>query len=250
MPEPNDEEVLKALEDMGLEREEADVYRLLITKGVATVGDISHYLSFSRTKIYGIFDRLVSKGWVRMVSDVPRTFAPVDPVKVLEIKRRAVTSAYRTALGALKPLYDAVPVKVSEIAVLRGIDAFRRVEEMIRSAEREVRVVATIGPVPVVRRVADLLLERKAEGVDIRAVIPPALVPEDLVGRLDARVREVPNAGLIIVDGRQVYVGGIDASGEGAADMVGIWTENSAIVTFNNVLFDSLYSWRESESDG
>ncbi|MCI0497161.1 MAG: hypothetical protein L0Z54_02575 [Thermoplasmata archaeon] len=242
------EDVRKALEGMGLEREEAEVYRLLIARGVSTVGDISQFLDFSRTKVYGIFDRLLSKGWVRKVSEAPRMFAPVDPEKVLRSKRRAVTEAYRTALEALQPMYESLPGRVSEVAVLRGSEALQKVEEMIRSAKREVKVVATVGPLPVVKRVARLLIDRRSEGLDVMAVVPPSIVP-DLLDGLEARISEVPDAGLVIVDGNQVYVGGIDPTGGDVADMVGIWTENSAIVTFNNVLFDSYYSCRDGRGE-
>ncbi len=239
--ETGTEEVLHALEDMGLEREEADVYRLLLTKGVSTVGDISQYLSFSRTKVYGIFDRLMSKGWVKKVSEAPRMFAPVDPEKVLDLRRKAVSKAYKTAVGALKPVYNNIPVKMSEITVVRGLEAFKRIEEMIKTAEHEVKVVATVVPQSIVEKITDLLVESKKAGLDVKAILPPELVPQEAVDFLEASIQNVPNAGLLIIDGRQVYVGGLDTSGTGA-DMVGIVTENQALVTFNNILFDSLYS--------
>jgi len=239
--ESGSENVLHALEDMGLEREEANVYRLLLSKGVSTVGDISQYLSFSRTKVYGIFDRLLSKGWVKRVSEAPRMFAPVDPEKVLDLRRKVVSKAYKTAVGALKPVYNSIPVRMSEITVVRGLEAFKRIEEMIKSAEHEVKVVATVVPQSIVNKITDLLVESKKAGLDVKAILPPELVPKEAVDFLEASVQNIPNAGLLIIDGRQVYVGGIDTSGTGA-DMVGIVTENQALVTFNNILFDSLYT--------
>ncbi len=236
---------------MGLDRDEAGIYQLLVSRGMATVGELSTLLGYSRTKVYNLFDRLVSKGWVKVLTENPKTFIPLDPETVLDEKREAVAKAYSTAVEALKPVYKDIGIRLSDIAVFRGYEAFRKIEGMINGAEREVKIIATLVPTSVLGRIAGTLLEKKDLGIDVRSIFPMTENNDlaSIAERLEAQIKEVPTAGMLIVDDSELYIGAVDISSasDSPTDLVGIWTGNKALVSLNSLVFDTLYGEKFAE---
>ena len=58
------EKEIKILTQLGLSKDEAQVYHVLLVSKESTVGKISRSINFSRAKIYGIVDNLLSEGIV------------------------------------------------------------------------------------------------------------------------------------------------------------------------------------------
>ena len=52
------EKEIKILTQLGLTKDEAQVYHVLLVSKESTVGKISRSINFSRAKIYGIIDNL------------------------------------------------------------------------------------------------------------------------------------------------------------------------------------------------
>ena len=61
--------IVKSLTSFGLESEESEIYLLLLQKGVMTALVISRETNLSRTKVYRILDKLISKNMVTIRLD-------------------------------------------------------------------------------------------------------------------------------------------------------------------------------------
>ena len=69
-----EDKVEKALIDLGLQRYEAEVYRVLVELGEATVREISTRCSVPREKIYSILRHLEESGIVELVGTEPKKY--------------------------------------------------------------------------------------------------------------------------------------------------------------------------------
>lgn len=92
-----EEKVEKALIDLGLQRYEAEVYRVLIELGEATVREISTKCSVPREKIYFILKNLEKAGIVRLVEKQPKRYIAMPPEEVFKSALLAQKKKYETA---------------------------------------------------------------------------------------------------------------------------------------------------------
>lgn len=98
------EVVEKALMDLGLQRYEAEVYRVLIELGEATVREISTRCSVPREKIYFILKNLDRAGIVRLIEREPKRYAPQPPDDVFKSSLMIQKRKYENAEKVIKHL--------------------------------------------------------------------------------------------------------------------------------------------------
>lgn len=240
------EQVISALEHMGLERDEAEIYTLLVSLGSATIGKISTLVALSRSKIYGVFDNLLSKGWIKIASDKPKTFVPVDPHEVLSKKQKLISSSYKTALKALSPVYESSKLDISETVTFRGFDVLKKVEEMLGNAQSEINIITAFLPKEAVKKMNSKLIEAKKNGVKIKTIVSNRLkydtILKDLEKDFDIKIATIPHAGLLIVDDSELLFGSVEEGKEIiSTNFLGIWTKNKELIKFSNMIFNQLY---------
>ncbi|MDP2907139.1 MAG: helix-turn-helix domain-containing protein [Nanoarchaeota archaeon] len=206
-----DEKIKKSLEELGLEKEEAEIYYILVLFGSATIGKVSTISKLSRTKIYSVFDKLLSKKWVRIASDKPKTFAPVDPAQRLQDKKTSMLSAYDIAKKELCLLSKRSKSILGEALVYRGVDVLKKVENMLLNAKKKVGIVSAFLPEEYVDKLIIGLEGAKARGVDVQIVVGKHLENDPLLEKLKesfcVKIRDTPNAGVILVDGNEALLG-------------------------------------------
>lgn len=96
------EKIEKALIDLGLQRYEAEVYRVLVELGEATVREIATNCTVPREKIYFILKNLEKAGIVRLVEKQPKRYVAMPPEEV-----------FKSALAAQKKKYENAVVVVN-----------------------------------------------------------------------------------------------------------------------------------------
>ena len=124
---------------------------------------------------------------------------------------------------------------------------------MLTRAKRDIVIVATFVPQEFSSRLATLIGEVHDRGVRVRTIVGEALAGSEMLGKLrglaDVRVREVPNAGMLIVDDEEVLISSFsapdEASDEGTtADytmLQGLWSRDLELIKLQRMLFEDLY---------
>jgi sugar-specific transcriptional regulator TrmB len=83
------ERVLRALEDLGLERVDAEVYVYLAKKGPQKGLDVAGALKIRKQQLYSILKNLQTKGVITASSEYPGLFSAVLFEKALEVLVKA-----------------------------------------------------------------------------------------------------------------------------------------------------------------
>jgi sugar-specific transcriptional regulator TrmB len=246
-----------ALSALGLGREEAQLYTILVERGPSTVGALAPVAGLSRTKAYHVLDGMVAGGLATLVSERPRTYAAADPDRMVRRRSEDLGSARRVVRSKLVPKFRAQHQLVRD-ASLTGLAVLRRAEEMLVRARRETVLVATFLPREMAIRLTDSLREVHARGVRVRTVVSEALMDDSrlraLRGFLDFRVTKTPRAGMLIVDDEEILIGslGDGPAPDGDADRAdgpepdygrihGIWSRDSELIKLQRLVFEGLY---------
>ena len=245
---PENHETIEALEHLGLSWKEAELYQLLVSLGHATVGKLSAFTKMSRTKIYSTLENLQAEGWIKVVSEKPITYAPVEPKGLLERRRTDVLGYLKIARDKLTSLYERSRGGFSETVTYHGLSVLQKTEEMISGAEREVNAVTAFLPWEAMGMMGPLLDEIIMErGVEVKIVVSRELKDQPelkkLKGRLKIASGVLPKAGMIIVDDEVMF--GAAEKGKASkirGDLFAIWTANPELVAFTRILFRHLWN--------
>lgn len=239
-----------ALQAMGMDAEEARLYTILVATGPNTVGSIAPAAGLSRTKAYSVLDRMVTKGYLELVADHPKTYSPTDPMELLRRRVEELGIARHVIEEEVLPILEQQGSRSRNLS-LRGSAVFSRAEEMVKRAKREIVLVASFIPNEMTNRLANLLAELHSRGVKVRTVMSDAVSDSALLAKLrnltDLRVRKVPNAGMLIVDDEEVLIGSM-ASPHGSSDgrdpvarIHGLWSRDRELISLQRMLFEDIY---------
>ena len=84
------EEQINTLKKLGFTNDEALIYHVILVSKECTVGEISRSINFSRSKIYGVIDNLLSEGIVVEGSTHPKSYYPIDPREIAEKRLKEI----------------------------------------------------------------------------------------------------------------------------------------------------------------
>lgn len=235
------------LNDLGLDRDEASVYELLVSIGSGTVGKLSAMTRYSRTKVYSIVDKLASKGWITSIFDKPKTYAAVDPKDVVKHKTDSMNASSEGIIAQLSPLYERTVTDLSEIVTYRGTKVIKKVIEMLEGARKEVNIITAFLPADSFKMIAPTLRDLKDRGVKINILVSERFKGQEIVDTMrseaDVGFANIPDAGLLIVDGEQILLGSKEGNDkEEINDLLGIWTRSKELVAFLQIILRGIYT--------
>lgn len=249
------ENTISALKKLGIGEDEARIYSLTVSLGSCTVGEISKFIDASRAKIYKVYDKLQSMGWVKTISDNPRTFIPANPQKILSEKKESMVNAYDTALENLTPIYEKSKERISEILVLHGSETYRKIGNMLKNAEKEIAIMTSFLPTETMTGIIDALINSKEKGVKIKIIVSKKLENMWFVDKLkenfEVRTGNLPDAGYFIIDKKEMLIGSANKKGSKILmkDLSGVWTEEEEIVKFSVVMFEQYFTGSKNHLD-
>lgn len=235
------------LNDLGLERDEATIYKLLVSIGSGTVGNLSAMTNYSRTKVYSIVDKLVSKGWITSIFDKPKTYAAVDPKDVVKHKTDSIKASSEGIVTQLSPIYERTLSDLSEIVTYRGTKVIKKVSEMLEGAREEVNIITAFLPTDSFKIIAPTFRMLKDRGVRINILVSDRFKGQEIVENMKSEANvgfaNIPDAGLLIVDGEEILLGAKEGNDkEEVNDLIGIWTRSKELVTFLQIILRGMYT--------
>lgn len=166
-----------SLDPLGLSKNEAEIYRALLSGGELRPADLARQTKIHRRNIYDVIDRLMEKGLViETIGRRETYFLAVDPNKLLELieeKREALNQA----LPGLNALYHTAPEQQS-VVVYRGVAGYER---LLRAMLREGSDVSSFGSKGVWRELQgatayrQFLASSRSRGMSFRYLCDPQI---------------------------------------------------------------------------
>ena len=243
------EKEIKILTQLGLSKDEAQVYHVLLVSKESTVGKISRSINFSRAKIYGIVDNLLSEGIVVEGNKHPKTYFPVDPKNISERKLKSIQKASKLVDEQLAPLFKSKPVDYLETLTVKDMEIFSQVVDMCERASETIDVIAAILPSEMPRNVCKAFSDASGRGIKVRMLFPDKennLDLSRLEGYFEVKLaKSIPAAGIILIDKCEFCVGGLDVP-ESENTLLGMWMNQPELARLARLIFDNLYDSAET----
>ncbi len=242
------EKHITVLKKLGFSDDEARIYQVLLVSKESTVGEISRSINFSRAKIYGIIDNLLSEGIVVEGNKHPKSYYPVDPMEIAEGRLKAMESASLSVESDLSPLYQSKPVDYLETLTVKDMEIFSQVISMCERADVSIDVIASILPSEMPRNVCRAFSDASGRGVNVRMLFPRkdnSLDLSRLEGFFEIRLApSMPDAGIILVDEKEFCVGGLDVP-DSKNMLLGMWMNQPELARLAKLFFDNIYESSE-----
>jgi len=250
---------LNKLKDFGLNSYEAKLWTALLSRGVATAGELSDIANVPRSRSYDVLESLERKGFVIMKLGKPIKYIAVPPAEVLERVKKSIqedankqvellnTLRKSEVLGELNTLHKQgiELVEPSELtgAVRGRSNLYNHIASAIKSAEKSVSIMTTAtGLTRKSEALKNAFQKAKERGVTIKILSPvqtsqaKTLVPTAQTKQIDA----VP-ARFCVVDGKQVTFMLLDDEGIHPNYDFGVWVNAAGFAKSFENLFNLLW---------
>ena len=239
---------IQILKKLGFSGDEASVYHTILSLKESTVGEISRTINFSRAKIYGIIDNLVSDGIIIESGKHPKSYFPIDPREIAERRLKEIEEANAEAQSNLYDLYQSKKVDYLETLTVKDMEIMSQVVTMCKRATVSIDVMASLLPSELPKNVCRAFSDASSRGIQVRLLFPKKGTSLDLSrleGYFEIRLTSaMPPAGVIIVDGKEFCVGGLDTP-DSSNTLLGMWMNQPDLGRLVRSIFDSIYNYSE-----
>lgn len=256
------QDFLKKIKDFGLNTYEAKIWTALLSRGVATAGELSDISNVPRSRSYDILESLEKKGFIVMKLGKPIKYIAVSPEEVIERVKKKVSEDAEKSIHTMDEIKDSDLLKELTLLHNNGIEAvapeeltgsvkgqnniYDHLNLVIKEAEQELVLVTSEEGLN--RKVQVLLrqLKKAAErGVKVKIVAPITKNNKETAQLLSefAEVRESHDlkARFLIADGNQlVFMLAHDDDVHPSYD-VGIWVNTPFFASALLQLFELAY---------
>lgn len=238
---------------------EVKIWTALLSRGVATAGELSDMANVPRSRSYDVLESLERKGFVIMKLGKPIKYIAVPPTEVVErvkknMKEEADERIKRLenlrktdVLGELTSLHSqgielVEPTDLS--GSLRGRhNLYSHLETILKGANKSVTIMTTSqGLMRKVEGLKPVFEKLKKKGVKIRIAAPLTKETKDSVKELTgvAEVRNTAGAGrFCVVDGKEVVFMPLDDKEVHPTYDVGIWVNTPFFASALEGMFES-----------
>lgn len=156
-----EEDIVRALETLGLTGKEARAYLSLQRNGASTAQQVSQFLVVQYPAVYRILQSLQAKGWIEVSRERPNRYRARAPRIVAEEARQAKGDDLAAAAEAIGGLKETAPSKAREaetdLWIYKGAESIgRKLREVVLSSNTQILCVS---PFPLAAPVLRLLFD-------------------------------------------------------------------------------------------
>lgn len=240
---------------------EVKIWTGLLSRGVATAGELSDIANVPRSRSYDVLESLERKGFVIMKLGKPIKYIAVPPAEVLERVKKNMYSDAQEKIKRLEELKSNEVLGELNSLHTQGIDLvepsdlsgslkgrhnlYNHIERTIRNASKSVTIMTTSqGFLRKVEGLKPVFEKLKKKGVKIRIAAP--LNKETKRSLKDiSSVAEVRNADgkarFCVVDGKEIVFMILDDKEVHPTYDVGIWVNTPFFAKALDNLFDTAW---------
>jgi HTH-type transcriptional regulator, sugar sensing transcriptional regulator len=258
------EEFLKKLRgSFDLNIYEAKVWTALLSRGVATAGELADISGVPRSRSYDVLENLEKKGFVIMKLGKPIKYIAIEPEEILKRIKKGVENKAKEHLQMLSNV-SATPT-YQEIALLykQGIDKvdaadlsgilkgrknlYDHLKTLVSNAEESVHIMTTEkGLLRKMDTLKNPIRKAKGKGVKIKIVAPVkelSFISKEIRDAIELRgLDEKSKARFVLVDGRELlFMLSDDQDVHEAYDM-GVWVKTPFFTQALDQMF--LLNWK------
>ncbi len=259
------EEFLNLLRQyFGLNLYEVKIWTALLSRKVATAGELSDLAVVPRSRAYDVLETLEKKGFVMVKLGKPIKYIAISPKDVIDRVKKKIEESNKNRLEKLESLRESDILKDLEQLHEQGIqlvepsdlsgalkgryNLYNHLEAMIKSAENEVIIMSTstgfLRKVEAFKGVFEEIAER---GVNVKIACPEneknKQIAEDLKGVAEVRFIEHIEARFCIIDGEEILFMTLDDKNIYPAYDIGVWVNTPFFATALQQFFD--IAWKD-----
>ncbi|MEM4242673.1 MAG: helix-turn-helix domain-containing protein [Candidatus Woesearchaeota archaeon] len=253
---------MNKLKDFGLNSYEAKLWTALLSRGVATAGELSDIANVPRSRSYDVLESLERKGFVVMKLGKPIKYIAIPPSEVLERVKKNVSEEAEKQVQLIESLKGSEVlvdlntlhkqgVELVEPADLTGAvkgrsNLHNHLAAMIKGAEKSVSIMTTEqGMLRKLESLGNVLSKAKDRGIKIRIAAPITKANQAAAKALSsyAQVRHVDDAKarFVVVDGKSATMMVLDDASTHPNYDFGVWVNTEFFAkAFENV-FNTLW---------
>lgn len=256
---------LNKLKDLGLNSYEAKIWTALLSRGVASAGELSDISNVPRSRSYDVLENLEKKGFVVMKLGKPIKYIALPPEDVLERVKKNIENEAKKESSSIDKLKSSEILKELNTLHKQGIDiidplelsgnlksrnhVYGQLSLMIKNAQKSICIMTTAqGLVRKADVFKNLLYKAKRRNVKIQIAAPITSESENAAKMLAsvAEIRHVDEvkARFYIVDDKEITFTLLDDSAEANYDM-GVWVNTPFFAAALKQMFDIV--WNESK---
>jgi len=252
---------LSKLKDFNLNSYEAKLWTALLSRGVATAGELSDISNVPRSRSYDVLESLERKGFVIMKLGKPIKYIAVPPAEVVDrVKKRIQEDASSSSdlleelkssklmedltLLHKKGIQNVDPVEL--VGSIKGRDnLYTHIGSLIKNAEKSVLLITTEqGLIRKSQQLKNSLAKAKDKGIKIRILAPVTKQSQQAVNLL-SKYAQIKNsdfsARFCIIDGKQVSIMALDDSQLHPTNDFGIWVNTDFFTKSFENIFEHLW---------
>lgn len=241
---------------------EVKIWTALLSKGIATAGELSDISNVPRSRSYDVLESLEKKGFIIMKLGKPIKYIAVQPEEIVKrVKKSIKTNAERNLVNLDKVREENVfkdiellykqGIKNVDITNLSGAlkgrdNLYNHLETMLGNAKKNVMIVTTSdGFLRKVENFKSLFYRLAQRGVKIRIAVPVTdevrKVTSDIKTVVEVRNLEQINARFVIIDGEEVAFMVVDDKEIHESYDTAIWVNTPFFANALRDLFESTW---------
>lgn len=247
---------------------EVKIWTALLSRKVATAGELSDLAVVPRSRTYDVLESLEKKGFVMVKLGKPIKYIAISPKDVIDRVKKRVAEKSEEKIGKLESLRDSDVLQDLEQLHEQGIqlvepsdlsgalkgryNLYNHLEAMVKNAEDEVIIMTTstgfLRKIEALRGVFDELNER---GVNIKVGTQKTdkamKIKEELKDVVEVRFTEEIEARFCVIDGEEVLFMTLHDKDIYPAYDIGVWVNTPFFAQALQQLFDM--AWREMSTE-
>ena len=253
---------LNKLRDFGLNSYESKLWTALLSRGIATAGELSDIANVPRSRSYDVLESLEKKGFIIMKLGKPIKYIAVTPGEVIERVKKKIKDESEKQTLIIDKLNGSEILEELNVLHTKGIDMvdpcelsgvlkgrnniYNHLESQIGHAEKSVILMTTEDGF---LRKADSLLthfkKAKDRGVKIKIAAPVSPQVAKSVKHL-AKLAQIKHSDdlrgrFLVVDGKEVTLMALDDRDTHPTYDLGIWISSPFLAGAMSGMFDRVF---------
>jgi len=260
------EEFLKKLRSsFDLNIYEAKIWTALLSKGVATAGELSEISDVPRSRAYDVLESLEKRGFIIMKIGKPIRYLAIKPEEIFRRVRNQLQQRAEERIKILENIENTDVLKELQLLFTQGIDnidptnisgaikgrknIYESLHEMIGNAEKSIIIATTAkGVLRKHEALGNLLKKLSDKGIKIKLIAPQNESNKSVLANMSkfAKIKTANmNARFAIIDGKEIlFMTNHDDNIHENFD-IGIWVKSQFFASALEQLFNSF--WERTE---
>ncbi|MDP4012420.1 MAG: helix-turn-helix domain-containing protein [Candidatus Nanoarchaeia archaeon] len=238
---------------------EVKIWTALLSRGLATAGELSDVSSVPRSRSYDILESLEKKGFVLMKLGKPIKYLAVQPEDIIKRVKKDLTSKTSLQLENLEKIKEEKIFKDIELLYKQGIDhvdpsalsgalkgrdnSYSQMQSMLEKATKSVSIATSAkGLVRKLTSFKKTFKKLADKGIKVKIIAPVTKEAEKLLaeykGLVQVKNLSKLNARFIIVDDKEIMFMVTDDSNIHESVDTGIWANTPYFANALNTMFN------------